>query len=78
MIRYLTEYAASKFKDVLILGDANLDVNIWNEEKFLHKKVARVLKDSLSANHLQLLIVGNTYSANHAQKNGQIATSAIC
>ena len=32
---------------------------------------------SLEANNLEVLNVGNTYLANHAQKNGVIATSAI-
>ena len=47
------EYATSKFKDVLIMGDANLDSNKWYDDKFLHKKVAQVLNDSLTS-HLSL------------------------
>ena len=62
---------------MLILGDANLDANKWNDDKFLHKKVAEELKNSLKSNNLEVCSVGNTYLANHAQKNCNIATSAI-
>ena len=71
------EQVTSKYQDVIILGDANIDTNKWNDEKFTHKKVAMALKDSLNANNLNILNIGNTYLANHAQKNGVIASSAI-
>ena len=71
------EQAATKCKNVLVLGDSNLDSNKWNEEKFLHKKVSTILRDSLDANDIRILKVGNSYLANHVQKNGNIAVSAI-
>ena len=71
------EQASANFKDVIILGDANLDTNKWNNVKYLHKKVASALKESFNANNILMLEVGNTYLANHAQKNGEIARSAI-
>ena len=66
------EQAAIKCKNVLVLGDSNLDANKWNEEKFLHRKVSIILRDTLEANDMKILKV-----ANHVQKNGNIAVSAI-
>ena len=51
------EKATSKFKNIVIVGDANLDSNKWNNDKFIHKKVAQILKDSLNANDLTMLDV---------------------
>ena len=50
------ENASSKFKDVVIMGDANLDSNKWNDDKFLHKKAASALKDTLNSNNLFYVI----------------------
>ena len=38
--------------------------------------VSTILKECLDTNGLKIEDVGNTYVANHIQKNGNIATSA--
>ena len=44
--------ASLKCKNIIVLGDANLDSNKWNEDKFTHKHVSKILRDSLEANDI--------------------------
>ena len=69
--------ALSPNADIIILGDSNLDANKWRGEKFLHAKVAKVFFNTIEQNGLSILNVGNTYMADHAQKNGKVAESSI-
>ena len=62
-------YAANKYKNVMILGDANLDMNKWNDPKYKNAKVTHVLRECLDSNGLKIEDIGNTYIANHTQKN---------
>ena len=70
-------YAAKKYENIMILGDANLDMNKWNEPKYKNAIVTQVLRDCLDSNGLIIENIGDTYIANHIQKNGNISTSAI-
>ena len=69
--------ANNKNVDIIILGDSNLDANKWDDSSFLHANVASVIKNSLLQNGIEALHKGNTNLANHAQKNGNIAESAL-
>ena len=71
------EKASEKPCQIIILGDANLCSIKWNDPGFVNKNVAEVLKNMLEQEGLQCLDVGLTYQANHAQPNGNIASSAI-
>ena len=42
--------AAAISNQVIILGDANLCMDNWNQEKFLHKNTAELLKSNLEQN----------------------------
>ena len=59
------------------MGDANLDTNKWDDSHFLHKNVALSLRSCLDLNGLRVNYIGNTYLADHAQNNGNIAESEI-
>ena len=61
----------------MILGDANLCSQKWNEPEFANKNVAAILKNMLEQEGLVNLDVGNTYQSDHVQANGKIAISAL-
>ena len=63
--------------NMIILGDVNLDQNKWMETNFAHGRVANILKEALEENDILVCDLGNTYQANHAQRNGEVAESAI-
>ena len=71
------EKVSSKYEYIMILGDANLDSNKWEESGYLHHKVTKILKGALNQNGLIIKEVGNSYVANHVQKNGNISESAL-
>ena len=59
------------------MGDANLDGNKWREDDYGLKRVVSPLIEVLDVNGLVCHQVGNTYQADHAQANGNIAESAL-
>ena len=59
---------------ILIMVDANLCTNKWDDAKFLYKII---LREVLEQSGITVRNVGNTYMADHMQKNGYIAESAI-
>ena len=72
------ELASEKLNsNILILGDANLDSNKWDNPKFLDKKVSKNLRNVLDRNGFQFNKIGNTYFADHAQANGNVAESRV-
>ena len=44
------DYAAKKYKNILVLGDANLDMNKWNEPNFKNANVSQILRECLDLN----------------------------
>ena len=68
---------SNKNKNIIIMGDANLDINKWDDLNFLHKNVSTIIRDTLSQNGISIYFLGDTYVANHAQQNGNIAHSTI-
>ena len=59
---------------ILIMVDANLRTNKWDDAKFLYKII---LREVLEQSGITVRNVGNTFMADHMQKNGYIAESAI-
>ena len=59
------------------MGDANLNSNKWDEPGFGNKLISNNLRKVLDQNGYKLSPVGCTYFADHAQKNGNVAVSAI-
>ena len=62
---------------MIIMGDANLCSQKWNNVKFLNKNVSIPLRNVLDQNGLINKEVGVTYQSDHLQVNGQIAESAL-
>ena len=62
------ERASSSNKKIILMGDANLDSNKWNDSQFAHSKVAAILKGTLEQNGIKIHEIGSTYQADHAQK----------
>ena len=71
------DQAAVKKQDCIIVGDANLCTEKWDDKDFLHKNVAEILRTSLDQNGLKVNNIGITYTADHTQMNNTIAESAI-
>ena len=71
------EKANEKECHLIILGDANLCSLKQNDPGFVNKNVAEILKNSLEQEGLTNMVVGLTFQADHAQPNGNVATSAI-
>ena len=69
--------AAKNDANIVIIGDSNLDYNKWNDPLFAHKEMVFRLTDTLEQNGMEVLEIGNTYQADHAQSNGKIAESAL-
>ena len=52
-------------------------MNKWNEPNFKNANVSQILRECLDLNGLKIEDIGDSYIANHIQKNGNIAMSAI-
>ena len=63
--------------DIIIMGDANLCTEKWNDPKFLKKKVANVLKNTLQQCGIRVHDVWKSYMADHVQQNMEISESAL-
>ena len=63
--------------EMIILGDANLCSNKWNNSKFLQKNVAAPLKIALDRCGLLFKDIGNTYQSDHIVANGSVPESAL-
>ena len=55
-----------------MLGDANLCYQKWREDDFIHKSIAEPLLNVLDQCGFNVSDLGSTYSADHAQSNGNI------
>ena len=52
-------------------------LNKWLDPKYIHNKILSELFQVTDENGIKIQKVGNTYQADHAQANGNIAESAI-
>ena len=69
--------ACESGEKTIILGDANLCAEKWQNEDYIRKSVAQPLIQCLGQNGLRIQDVGLTFQADHMQKNGLVAESSI-
>ena len=60
---------STESKRIIMLGDANLCMQKWNEPDFIHKKVAEKLKAMLEECEMSICNLGITFSADLVQKD---------
>ena len=66
------EQATNKKKTIILLGDANLCADQWDEETYYQYKLATELKSGLAQCGLENLELGKTYMADRLRKDGTI------
>ena len=71
------EQATNEKKTVILLGDANLCADQWDEETYYQFKLAAELKSGLAQCGLENLELGKTYLADRLRKDGTIIESAL-
>ena len=54
------------------MGDANFCSEKWNDIDFTHKRASKILKSTLQQRGIDVINVGVTYKAYHAQKTTQL------
>ena len=70
-------FEQKKCANLLILGDANFCADRWHSPKFLNKKVARPLQNTLSRCGLKIADVGPTFQSDHLKIDGEVYGSAL-
>ena len=71
------EQATNEKKTIILLGDANLCADQWDEETYYQFKLATELKSGLAQCGLENLELGKTYMADRLRKDGTIIESAL-
>ena len=71
------EKASSSKQKMVIMGDANLCTEKWDHEKFRHKNVSNLLRETLEKCDLDVNKVGTTYIADHVSANNTIPESSL-
>ena len=69
------EKAYKEEKNLIVMGDANLCSNKWQNPTFTNKKIANQLIGTLEACGLKIVPVGPTFIADHCQPDGSITES---
>jgi retron-type reverse transcriptase len=69
--------ASSSKKNLLVMGDCNLDQNKWNNPRWPHFKLAEKLRTGVAESGLSILPMGDTYFAYQRSVNGDVAQSAL-
>ena len=64
-------------KTVILLGDANLCADQWDEETYYQFKLATELQSGLAQCGLENLELGKMYMADRLRKDGTIIESAV-
>ena len=59
--------ANAEGKNVIVLGDANLDSGKWNDPGYRHHKVAVEMQSTLSRNGMKNMTIGNTYMSEQSR-----------
>jgi exonuclease III len=72
-----TTRANSEGKDVVMLGDANLDSEKWNKINYRHYQVASEWQKNITRNGMKLMDIGNTFLAEQTKQDGSIIESAL-
>jgi len=79
-INILTEQisrAANMSEKVIIIGDANLCMDQWDDDKYRYKRISDTLKECLLTNGFKIGNIGKTYHSDHATAAGEYVSSAI-
>jgi hypothetical protein len=79
-LQVLTEQmtrAKEESKEVLMMGDANLDSLKWESSEYRHYKIAIEMRSSLAQNGMTNMYVGSTFVSDKTDDNGMIAESAL-
>lgn len=71
------EQATKEKKSIILLGDANLCADQWDEETYYQFKLATELKSGLAQCGLENLELGKTYMADRLRKDGTIIENAL-
>jgi hypothetical protein len=69
--------ASSESKDIIMLGDANLDSEKWNQTNYRHFKVATEMQSALTRNGLKNVPIGKTFLAEQTRTDGKSIESAL-
>ena len=77
MLKAQIERANEERKDILMMGDANICTNKWNNPQYKHHRVVMELRSGLEQNGMKNIDIGNTYLADNTTQNGKIAESAL-
>ena len=64
-------------KNVIIMGDANLCSDKWNEPGYAKKNISKILRNTLDQNDMVTQDIGITYVADHAHKDNIFSESSI-
>lgn len=71
------EACANKYNNLITLGDMNLCSDKWKEDNFLYKNIASALIDTLEQCGLKERKLGNTFTADGVNKNGNTVSSSL-
>ncbi len=71
------ENASAEYKNVMILGDANLCSLRWDSPNFRYKKISEELRQSVAQCGMFQMDLGVTYTADRLEELGKEITSAI-
>jgi hypothetical protein len=71
------ERAAKENKSIIMMGDANLCAQKWDEEEYRLFNLAAELKSSLAQCGLENLEIGKTYMADRLRNDGTVIESAL-
>ena len=71
------ETITSKYNNSIILGDANICSEKWDDPNFGNKTVSEALRSTLTESGLTPRKLGNTFIADKQGENGNVISSAI-
>jgi hypothetical protein len=64
-------------KNAIMLGDANLDSEKWNDRYYRHYNVAREMQNALKRNGMKNIPLGNTFLADKTRLDGAVTENAL-
>jgi hypothetical protein len=62
--------ASSSKRNLIVMGDCNLDQEKWDKDTYSHLKLSEQLRTGLAQSGLDILPMGLTYTANHRSVRG--------
>ena len=64
-------------KNVIMIGDANLDSSKWDQKTYRHNKVATEMQNALVRNGMKYVEIGHTFLADRTRQDGSIIESSL-